>query len=169
MRLTQKHTCTQGKKRLEPVGVLVFATCMALASLQIVVESIRRIVDGATGKPHPVTLGVAVNVCTLNVCIRHPRHHSHTHTPHTPPPPTHHPYVHTQFVVIYTIAGKLLMGLVCHAVAKRTGSSAVRAYGIDHWNDVASNLLGIAGMVLAAEVKTLWWMVRVWVYEGPFV
>ncbi len=55
------------------------------------------------------------------------------------------------------------MGLACHAVARRTGSSAVRAYGIDHINDVASNLLGIGGMVLAAKVHSLWWMVGGWV------
>ena len=114
----------QGKKRLEPVGVLIFAAIMSIASVQVVLQSAQRIVEGVTtGSPHPIVFDKTVEI-----------------------------------VAIFTVVSKFVLGGLCRLVHKKTGSSSVRAYGIDHWNDVASNMVGIAGMITSARVPKLWWM-----------
>jgi len=39
---TDPYQYPQGKRRLEPIGVLVFSVVMSVASLQIILESIDR-------------------------------------------------------------------------------------------------------------------------------
>jgi divalent metal cation (Fe/Co/Zn/Cd) transporter len=46
-----------GKSRLEPVGIVLFAGIMAMAAVQILQQSVSRILSGVTGVPSEVNLG----------------------------------------------------------------------------------------------------------------
>lgn len=113
-------------------------TTQALTSVEIIKEAIERLIEGFTGATPIPRLDWTVNVRT---CVRYPVDDLYPHSLYTPSRYTHEacnncPHAHLptsrvqQAVLVYTIAGKLGMGVFCRGVARRTGSSTVRAYGI---------------------------------------
>lgn len=43
------RTCVSGRTRLEPVGIIIVSVVMSLAALQLIVESIQKIVEFSKG------------------------------------------------------------------------------------------------------------------------
>ena len=61
----------QGKARLEPIGTVIFASVMGLASLQILSECIKRLVSGITGTPDDIDMGlVAIIILSITVVVK---------------------------------------------------------------------------------------------------
>jgi divalent metal cation (Fe/Co/Zn/Cd) transporter len=54
----------EGRGRIEPIGVLIFATVMCLSSLNILIESIKIVVDGYLGKPPDLEVNVPSSSCS---------------------------------------------------------------------------------------------------------
>ena len=104
----------EGKTRLEPLGVTIFAVVMGMSSLQIILEAVRRLVDIVTNGP-----SLALTPATVAILSS-------------------------------TIVLKLLAMLLCRWVAKQTQSVSVEAYAQDHRNDVVTNSVGVAAILLAA-------------------
>ena len=48
----------EGRSRVEPIGIIIFATVMCLSSLNILIECLKRIVDGLFGHPMEIEIGV---------------------------------------------------------------------------------------------------------------
>ncbi|KAL9655581.1 hypothetical protein ABK040_002246 [Willaertia magna] len=135
-----------GKARLEPLGFIIFATCMSTASLQIIKEGVVQIVSGLiTGSPYLEErdafnidfqsdemvewlfgIKIAVYVKTLF-------------------------FYYGIFVLLTTIIVKASLYLLCR---KAMFSDSVQAYAFDHRNDVLSNILLIASLFIS---QWLWW------------
>ena len=68
----------------------------------------------------------------------------------------HHPQIVVDIavysIVIITIGLKAVLCVFCNFVAKYNNSSAVEAYAQDHFNDIITNSIGIAGMIIAARL-----------------
>lgn len=54
-------------------------------------------------------------------------------------------------IVIFTITLKSVLCVYCRFVAAMQHSSAVEAYAQDHFNDIITNSIGIAGMIIAGR------------------
>jgi cation diffusion facilitator family transporter len=48
----------EGRSRVEPIGIIIFATVMCLSSLNILIECIKRIITGLVGSPLEIEVGV---------------------------------------------------------------------------------------------------------------
>lgn len=59
-------------------------------------------------------------------------------------------------IVIVTIGLKAVLCVFCRFVAKYNNSSAVDAYAQDHFNDIITNSIGIAGMIIASRYDSAW-------------
>ena len=130
-----------GRNRLEPIGFILFATCMCTASLQIIKESITQIVTGLiTGSPYVDTQESDPNTQVewmfgIKVSMR----------------------VYSSFhyvglgVLLFTIVVKTCLFLLCKRVKH---SPSVTAYAFDHRNDILSNSLLSVSVFLS---KYLWW------------
>lgn len=56
-----------GKARLEPVGIIIFAVVMGMASLQILIQSFQRIVAGVSGSTEEVDLSLLSTLLLVSV------------------------------------------------------------------------------------------------------
>ncbi|KAF6137583.1 hypothetical protein GIB67_031862 [Kingdonia uniflora] len=73
MRYPNQYRYPIGKKRMQPVGIIVFASIMATLGLQILLESVRELVK----KSHPKTdpgkekwmIGIMVSVTVIKFCL----------------------------------------------------------------------------------------------------
>lgn len=57
-----------GKSRLEPIAVIVFASCMGVAALQLVIEAITRISEDVSKGPQPIRID-AVSYAVIGATI----------------------------------------------------------------------------------------------------
>eukprot|EP00615_Pteridomonas_danica_P001413 CAMPEP_0114361108 /NCGR_PEP_ID=MMETSP0101-20121206/24423_1 /TAXON_ID=38822 ORGANISM="Pteridomonas danica, Strain PT" /NCGR_SAMPLE_ID=MMETSP0101 /ASSEMBLY_ACC=CAM_ASM_000211 /LENGTH=288 /DNA_ID=CAMNT_0001505793 /DNA_START=202 /DNA_END=1065 /DNA_ORIENTATION=+ len=48
----------EGRSRVEPIGIIIFATVMCLSSLNILIECLKRIIDGLFGHPLEIEIGI---------------------------------------------------------------------------------------------------------------
>jgi len=114
MRRADTYKYPEGKARLEPLGVIIFAVVMGMSSLQIVLEAVRRLVAIASDGP------------TLELDAA------------------------TIAILASTILLKLIAFFLCKWIGARHASSSVDAYAQDHRNDVFTNTIGVAAILLAA-------------------
>ena len=117
MERTDPYTYPQGKARLEPIGVTVFAVVMAMSSLQIIAEAVKRLVAIVFTGRDALEAGVV-----------------------------------TYSILATTIISKAALYVFCSKVSKTHGSTVAEALAQDHWNDVATNSIGVAAVVLAVKV-----------------
>ncbi|EFC37966.1 predicted protein [Naegleria gruberi] len=132
-----------GRNRLEPIGFVIFATCMCTASLQIIKEGLSQIVTGL------ITGDVYINANSSDDSNAEVDWMFGIMIPK---------YVATIFywygigVLLATILIKLALHLICRRVKH---SPSVIAYAFDHRNDVLSNSLLLVSLFLS---KYLWWL-----------
>ena len=71
MRRADPYKYPEGKARLEPLGVVIFAVVMGMSSLQIILEAVRRLIDivtkGPTLKLDVATLTILLSTILLKV------------------------------------------------------------------------------------------------------
>eukprot|EP00658_Telonema_sp_P-2_P056564 TRINITY_DN45022_c0_g1_i2.p1 TRINITY_DN45022_c0_g1~~TRINITY_DN45022_c0_g1_i2.p1 ORF type:complete len:293 (+),score=88.26 TRINITY_DN45022_c0_g1_i2:45-923(+) len=61
----------QGKTRMEPIGTMLFACIMGISSLQIVIEALKRVIQGLTGSEPEVDAGYIVySILVLTVVLK---------------------------------------------------------------------------------------------------
>jgi len=58
----------QGKSRLEPLGIMLFACAMGMAGMQVIVESVQDMISGFTGTPKDIRID-ALPIAVLCVAI----------------------------------------------------------------------------------------------------
>ncbi|KAF0972925.1 hypothetical protein FDP41_008777 [Naegleria fowleri] len=130
-----------GRNRLEPLGFVIFATCMCTASLQIIKEGLTQIVTGLiTGEPYLVrddTSGNSNVEWMFGIMIS-----QRVSTIF---------YYYGLGVLLLTITVKFILFLICRQVKH---SPSVIAYAFDHRNDVLSNTVLVISVFLS---KMLWW------------
>ncbi|KAG2378652.1 hypothetical protein C9374_008291 [Naegleria lovaniensis] len=130
-----------GRNRLEPLGFVIFATCMCTASLQIIKEGLTQIVTGLiTGEPYLIRddssgnanvewmFGIMISQRVSTIF-----------------------YYYGLGVLLLTITVKFILFLICRQVKH---SPSVIAYAFDHRNDVLSNTVLVISVFLS---KMLWW------------
>jgi len=111
------HNFPSGRGRLEPLAIIVFASVMFTATVEVIIESAKSL----TGTPTVEDLSATV------------------------------------FIIIgCTIVTKILLFVACTIVGKRFNSASLGALAQDHRNDVVSNALGTAFLLIARY--WLWWM-----------
>jgi cation diffusion facilitator family transporter len=113
------HLYPIGKARLEPLAIIVFASVMGVASLQLMVESIRDIVGGYT------TAAPVIRIDEI-----------------------------TYGVLAAVIATKAVLYLICSRLADV--SASVDALAQDHRNDVITNSVTIAAVLIAVRFPAAW-------------
>lgn len=124
----------ESKARFEPLGVIVFASLMGSASLQIIAESMGNLIAGIRGSIP--TLPLCGNE-KVSDCVD--------------------PMVFWG-ILGATILIKAILYLYCVEVSRRTRNSAVVAYAEDHRNDCLTNIATAATLVLwRSSPDTLWW------------
>ena len=110
----------EGRARVEPIGVIVFATVMCLSSLNILVESIRRLMDGfGSSGPQEIDIALAGFVVLITTILVK--------------------------VALFFYCRAALLSVASEGSGNNEGAAAVAAYAQDHMNDVSlsvkSNLL----------------------------
>jgi len=61
----------EGRGRIEPIGVIIFATVMCLSSLNILIESVKVLVGGLIDKPPELEVGpLGFAVLGLTICLK---------------------------------------------------------------------------------------------------
>lgn len=131
-----------GNTRIEPIGIIIFASAMFVATFQIIVQAIQKIIevadlgsacpDGASGQ----TISQE-SICNVTCSARTIAGDCQTLTLDTL----------TISIICSTVAVKLLMFLYC--VGYRAKSSSVRALATDHISDVVSNSILLACYVFS--------------------
>ncbi|KAG6555291.1 hypothetical protein Mapa_003334 [Marchantia paleacea] len=106
-----------GKKRMQPLGILVFASVMATLGLQIIYESVSRIIakDNAldlVGEKRDWVVGI----------------------------------------MLFATVVKLALTLYCQSFS----NEIVKAYALDHFFDVVTNVIGLIAALLASIFY--WWI-----------
>ena len=135
MRKREPYLYPESKARFEPIGIIVFASIMGVASLQIVGESVRAIVDGLGNEPPEMKLCGDSN--SDAECV---------------------PAWTIWTIMGTTVAVKALLLIFCNRVHASTGSSAVATYAEDHRNDCVTNAAALIALWLWFEnPEKLWW------------
>ncbi|XP_077214493.1 cation efflux family protein isoform X1 [Tasmannia lanceolata] len=103
-----------GKKRMQPLGILVFASVMATLGLQIILESVRTLLSDEiefrlTKEQEQWVIGIMLTVTLV----------------------------------------KLLLVLYCRSFT----NEIVKAYALDHFFDVVTNMIGLVAALLANYTK----------------
>lgn len=58
----------EGRSRLEPIGIIILCVIMSVASVELIINSIRRIIDAATGKQVVIDMsGLTIGLMTFTV------------------------------------------------------------------------------------------------------
>ena len=113
-----------GKRRVSPIATLIFASVMAMAALQIVIEAVTILVSGFSGSSnHDITVNPLVVA-----------------------------------VVVVTICLKFSLAILCTIIGKWQENTIISAYAQDHINDTLTNSVSIAGLLLAGEYPSLWYL-----------
>lgn len=113
------HLYPIGKAKLEPLAIIVFASVMGVASLQLMVQSIQDIVKGyMTSPPTLVVDEITYGVLAAVVITKS---------------------------VLYFICSRLV-----------DSSASVDALAQDHRNDVVTNTVTIAAVLLASRFPSVW-------------
>ena len=110
----------EGRARVEPIGVIVFATVMCFSSLNILIESMRRLVDGfGSSGPREIDVALAGFVVLITTILVK--------------------------VALFFYCRAALFSVASEGSGNNEGAAAVAAYAQDHMNDVSlsatSNLL----------------------------
>ncbi|KAF0978750.1 hypothetical protein FDP41_002570 [Naegleria fowleri] len=145
------HLYPVGKERLEPLSFIIFATCMATASLQIIKEGFVSIITGlVTGDPYLPTnsenivewlskpellngsmdwmLGVKIPALFKMIF-----------------------YIYGLLVLIIAIVAKTILYFLC---IRAKESPSCQAYAFDHRNDIMSNTFLVFSLFISQWV---WW------------
>jgi cation diffusion facilitator family transporter len=145
----------EGRARVEPIGIIVFSTVMCLSSLNILVESLRRLASGFDRKPeiHVDVIGYSVLIATIVVKLAlfllcraalSTSSSSSSSSSSSLDSPS-------------SASEQQEQGAIA-------GAAAVAAYAQDHFNDVLTNAVAVGAVVLAAEGRGLigagehWWV-----------
>ncbi|KAL5175974.1 Metal tolerance protein 10 [Glycine soja] len=126
-----------GKKRMQPVGIIVFASVMATLGLQILIESARELISKASE--------INSYSCLFS---RSPNLGSTFSKPDMDPTKLHWMIG----IMVFVTVVKFILMVYC----RRFKNEIVRAYAQDHFFDVITNSVGLAAAVLA--VKFCWWI-----------
>lgn len=118
----------QGKARMEPLGVIVFACIMGVSMLQLMQEAIVSIVNRAS----PSDTSGPIKEMTIDDL--------------------------TMVILVANIALKLCLYIGCRYVHQKTGNAMVEAYADDHRNDTLSNICVVITAVIAARNKDMWYL-----------
>ncbi|EFC44623.1 predicted protein [Naegleria gruberi] len=125
------HLYPAGKERLEPLGFIIFATCMSTASLQIIKEGVVEWIM----KPELLNgemewmLGIKIP-STFKMVF----------------------YIYGLFVLFIAIVLKSVLYVLC---IRAKDSPSCEAYAFDHRNDVLSNTFLIISLFVSQWV---WWL-----------
>jgi divalent metal cation (Fe/Co/Zn/Cd) transporter len=122
-----------GRARLEPLGFIVFASVMSTASLFLIIEGAKQIIEGIIYKSRGQD--IPENILSLST----------------------NPAVLTAFywvgvaVLAFTIVLKFILWLLCR---RATYSTSCQAYATDHFLDVITNLVALVAVFVTQWV---WW------------
>lgn len=131
-----------GKSRFEPLGFIMFATVMCTASLMVVLEGVLELVTGVW------SMYISPPSAAYQECMKLAQEEENK--------------LMTEIffyvgigVMVFTIVVKSILFIICTLVHR--GSPTVKAYAMDHRNDVLSNAILLVAIILAHYVSFLWW------------
>ena len=145
------HKYPVGKDRLEPLSFIIFATCMATASLQIIKEGVVTIIQGlVTGDPYlpannenliswssqPETLSGEME-WMLGIKV----------------PATFKLFAYSYSLAVMLVA--VVLKTILYFLCIRAKSASCEAYAFDHRNDVLSNSFLVASLFISMWA---WWV-----------
>eukprot|EP00897_Mesotaenium_endlicherianum_P004076 jgi/Mesen1/3697/ME000202S02784 len=120
MQLHQPDKYPIGKKRMQPVGIIIFAAIMATLGLQVCLEGIKQLLQHSTSSS------------TLTS---------------------------SQLAWVGGILGAVIaIKAALFAFCRLFDNDIVRAYALDHFFDVITNVTGLVAVLLAASSARAWWL-----------
>ncbi|KAL9647922.1 hypothetical protein ABK040_008193 [Willaertia magna] len=142
----------QGKDRLEPLGFIIFATCTATASLQVIKEGVVQIVTGLfTGEPYSAENDLNIIQLLSHLDLYKYELMEWMFGIKIPAFCKIIFYLIGIGVLLFTIIVKVLLFILCR---QAKDSPSVSAYSFDHRNDIITNSFLVFSLFIS---QWLWW------------
>lgn len=146
----QFHKFPVGKTRLQPIGIIVFATMMGMAAIQVIQESITGIVKGFSGNPAHLNMSLITILSFLGIVV-------------------------FKFILFLycKLACRHILNVSNNSQKAITEVSAIETLSEDHLNDVVNNSLSLAIASIASQYQFLWYLdpigaflISLWILKG---